>query len=463
METASKKLTLYDIPEFVEPELHKMKVLYYINLFLLVTLFLMPQYFGIDIGYDITCTRFAIILMVLYVIFNHKVVFAFIDNVPKCVVTIPFLAYLFVAAYTMIIRTDINAFMVVFFEILTFYILLFGIRYVIGVIRSIKIIIFCAYFLGFYGLVEYVAGHSLYLQFLSTVPNVVENVYRSGHYRIMGPCGHPLGFGMLLILFLAIACYDLEREEIFLFKRPVLLIVLLVDIFLTGSRSTLGLAIIELGIIFIFSGMDNIKKSLTILVIAGIFAGLFLFLNRNNSLGRYLLMQIASVIDTALGTRYSEMFGAETGILESSEEYRQYLLKVFGLDWLNPLVGRGVKRGFGAEIVGEDGVIVFLHSTDNYYVSQYIKYAYPGLIAYISVIASSLYTLFKNGLRYRCSFLIVIFIGSVIYFLNLWWVDSLQTLKFFYAYLALALGMIMHLQRLSTKDDKESEHKIEGG
>ena len=145
METASKKLTLYDIPEFVEPELRKLKGLYFINLFLIVTDFLMPQYFGIHIGYDITCTRFANILLVVYVLFNLKIVLAFIDNSFKCAVTFPLFAYLFVAAYTMIFRTDVNAFMMVFLEILTFYMLLFGIRYVIGVIRSIKIILFCAY------------------------------------------------------------------------------------------------------------------------------------------------------------------------------------------------------------------------------------------------------------------------------------------------------------------------------
>ena len=449
METASKKLTLYDIPEFVEPELRKLKGLYYINLFLLFTIFLMPQYFGIRLGYDITCTRLANILLIVYVLFNLKIVLAFIDNSLKCAATIPLMAYLFVALYTMIFRTDINAFMMVFLEILTFYMMLFGIRYVIGVIRSIKIILICAYLLGFYGLLEYVTGHSLYLQFLSTIPNTVSNVYRSGHYRIMGPCGHPLGFGLLLLIFLAIACYDIDRDEIYLFKRPVLLIVLFFDIFFTGSRSTLGLAVIELGVILVFSGVNNIKKSLTILVVLGIFVGIFLFANRNNSFGRYLMMQIASVIDTALGTRYSELYGAEIGRLDGSEEYRKFLPKIFTLEWLNPLLGRGVRRGFGAEFVGEDGVSVVIGSVDNYYVAQFIKYAYPGLIAYVVFIVTSLFHLFKNGLRYRSGLLTVIGITLSIYFINLWWVDALQTLKFVYVFLALAFGTLIHLKKIS--------------
>ncbi|MBO6089008.1 MAG: O-antigen ligase family protein [Lachnospiraceae bacterium] len=233
------------------------------------------------------------------------------------------------------------------------------------------------------------------------------------------------------------------------------------DIFFTGSRSTLGLAVIEVGVILVLSGKDNIKKSLIVLVIVVVFALLFLFINRNNSLGRYLMMQIASVIDTALGTRYSELYGAEIGRLDSSEEYREYLPKIFGLDWLNPIVGRGVKRGFGAEFYDENGAIVYIHSTDNYYVSQYIKYAYPGLIAYLFLIARSIITLFRNGMKYRCSLLTVILIGTTIYFINLWWVDALQTLKFLYAYLALALGVIMHLKQLSNEIDKKSVPKTD--
>ncbi len=440
---------MYDIPEFVEPELRKLKGLYFINVFLIVTTFLMPQYFGIHIGYDITCTRFAFIFLFVYILFNLKIVLAFVDNTLKCALTVPIFAYLFVALYTMIFRVDIQAFMMVFLEFMNFYLLLFGIRYVIGVIRSIKIILFCAYFLGFYGILEYVVGHSLYLQFLSTVPNNVENIYRSGHYRVMGPCGHPLGFGLLLLFFLAVACYDIDRDEIYLFKRPVLLVVLFMDVFFTGSRSTLGLAVIELGIILLFSGITNIKKSLTVLVVLCIFAGFFLFLNRNNSLGRYLIMQIASVIDTALGTRYSELYGAEIGRLDGSVEYREYLPKIFGLNWLNPILGRGLKRGFGAEIVGSDGVLVVIQSVDNYYIAQFIKYAYPGLITYVWFIIASLVTLLKNGLRYRCGLITLVGIGAGIYFVNLWWVDALQTLKFTYAFIALALAALMHMKKLS--------------
>ncbi|MCR5719724.1 MAG: hypothetical protein K6F84_04085, partial [Lachnospiraceae bacterium] len=205
-----------------KPELCGLRILLVINLFLIVTDFLMPQYFGVHIGWDITCTRLANMLLCGYCLFNPGIVGMFLKSSVKHALIVPVMAYLFVAAYTCVFRVDINAFVMVFLELLTMYMLVFGIRFVIGIRRTIRIIIGCAYFLGLYGMVEATFGYSLYLKFLKTVPTSVTNCYRSGHYRIMGPCGHPLGYGLLLLLFLAIACYDYDRDKIYIFKRPLL-------------------------------------------------------------------------------------------------------------------------------------------------------------------------------------------------------------------------------------------------
>ena len=151
-----------------KPELSGLKTLYVVNMFLLITLIVMPQYFGIHIGVDITCSRFANIILIIYSLANYKIFNLFVQNFLRCSVTIPLVLYLFVAAYTTVIRVNISAFMIVFFEILTFYMVIFAIRYVIGINKAIKIIIGCAYFLGVYGFVEFAAGQSLFHKFLST-------------------------------------------------------------------------------------------------------------------------------------------------------------------------------------------------------------------------------------------------------------------------------------------------------
>lgn len=413
------------------PELKNLKLLYWIYAFLIFVAYIMPQYFGVHIGFDITTTRFANILIILYMIFSPKVLTHFWKTTIRCEIFLPLCLYLFVGAYTMVLRTDINAFFMIFMEILTLFMLVYGIRYVVGYKRAIKWSIYCAYFLSCYGLVEYLYGESIFLKFLSTVPNAVANYYRSGHYRIMGPCGHSLGYGLLLILFIAIACIDLEKNELFLFKRPILLVLLYVNVFLTGSRSTLGIAVVEAVVILLFSNRRNIKKSLLILCVFVVAIAVFLLLFYKTDIGQYVLGQIASVIDQVFGTNYAAGFGVETERLEDSSSYREALPYIFTLDWLNPLIGRGT--GFsGAEVNG-----VFIHSIDNYYVAQYIKYAYPGLIAYVLFMIVFAYVLIKDIVKSGSAVSKAIFIGAFFYFLNLWWVDALQTLKFMYILIAI--------------------------
>lgn len=433
-----------------EPELRNLKVLYALMVFLIITDFVMPQYFGIHIGYDLTCTRLADLLIVLYMFLNRKILTHFGDMVIHHIFIIPFVIYLFVSVYTMVYRVDINAFFLVFLEILTFYILVYGIRYVVGWKRAIKISIRCAYFLGIYGLVEFFYGQSIFLKFFSTVPNSVANSYRSGFYRIMGPCGHALGYGLLLLLFIALACMDVEKDEVYLFRRPFLIGLLYVNVFLTGSRSTLGIALIEMFLILLISGTKNIKKSCVIIFFLLAALGVFLLLFGRTGIGRYVMMQITSVMDQFLGTSYSGLFGADTTTLDNSEEYRKYLPRIFQLDWLNPWIGRGVSRIFSAEIDG-----VYIKSIDNFYVSQYIKYGYPGMIAYILFIVVAVVFLIRAAWKYHSCVFKLVLIATICYFFNLWWLDALQTLKFEYVLLAIACARYMWEEQMMKCDNEQ--------
>lgn len=421
-----------NLMENYEPELRGLKVLFGLYTFFWLGSIIMPQYFGINIGYDITCARLSNLLFIIYMVSSPLIVTHFAKTVFQCEVFYPLCLYLVVAAYTMVFRADINAFFLVFLEVFSLLMMVYGIRYVIGYRRAIKWIIGCAYFLGFYGLVEFVYGKSLFLQFFATMDTGVVNSYRSGHYRIMGPCGHSLAYGLVILLFIAIACVDLERNEIYLFKRPVLLVVLYVNAFLTGSRSTLGIATVEMVVILLFSKRRNIKKTLFYLICAGAALVLFLMAFSKSSLGQYLLGQIASVIDQAFGTNYAIKYGVDTETLNNSEIYREVLPLVFKLDWLNPLVGRGIKGFGGVELGG-----VFVHSIDNYYVAQYIKYAYPGMISYILFMFVLAVVLIRDIIKSKSAVSKVVFIGCVFYFFNMWWVDALQTLKYLYIFVAI--------------------------
>lgn len=440
-----------------KPELRNLKVLYFTDMFLLVALFVMPQYFGVHIGWDITCTRFANLLLIAYGCLNLKILAKFLYTIRSTSVTIPLFLYLFVALYTMVFRADINAFMLVFFEILTFFMLIFSVRYVIGIKKTINIIIGCAYFLSIYGLVEFVVGHSLYLQFLRTMYTTVANCYRSGYYRIMGPCGHPLGYGLLLILFIGFACLDVDKDEIYLFKRPILLLLLVANIFLTGSRSSQGIVAFEILALFIFSKRINKKKTLLIATFLVTAIVLFLIVGSDTKIGHYLLTQIMPLIDRAFGTNFSINFGVDTTTLANSENYRKYLPRIFTLDWLSPVLGRGLKGFSGVEFFAEDGSSVYIHSMDNYYVGQYIKYAYPGMVTFAFFELVLLIDMIKNVIKYKSGTMMTILIACICYFYNLWWVDSLQTLKFVYTFIAIYFALKLYLNDVGRSGKLEAD------
>lgn len=412
-------------------ELRNLKLLKGIYIFLVVTLIVMPQYFGIHFGYDLTCTRAANLLIILYMFMCPMVMTHFWHTSLRCPVIYPLLAYLFVGGYTMVYRKDINAFFLIFLEVLTFFMLIYGIRYVLGYRKVLKIVIGCAYFLTIYGFAEYVYGRSIFLQFLLTMPAKVMNSYRSGHYRIMGPCGHSLAYGLLLIIFISVSSYDPEKDEVYLFHRPGLLLMLLGNVFLNGSRSTLGIVCLECLLILLFSKRTAFKKTIVFAFFALFISGAALILLQGTELGQYLMGQLMSVVDQVFGTSYAGKFGVDTTTLENSTNYRKYLPYIFKLDWLNPIIGRG-NRFFGAEIEG-----VYIKSIDNYYVSQYIKYAYPGLISYVLFIIISAVILIREIYKRKSGLAKMVLIGFGCYFLNLWWLDTLQTLKFIYFLLAI--------------------------
>ena len=305
-----------------------------------------------------------------------------------------------------------------------------------------------------YGFIEFAAGQSLFLKFLKTVPSAVTNCYRSGFYRIMGPCGHPLGYGLLLILFVAIACLDYEKEELYLYKRPILLFMLIANTFLTGSRSSQGIVIVEIVLIILFSNHTNRKKAIFYSMVLFLAAGFFLAVTYKTRIGQYLLMQITMLIDQLFDTEISLNFGADVTTLHNSEDYRKFLPYIFSLDWLNPLVGRGVKTGFSAQVFDSNGDYAFISSVDCYYINQYIKYAYPGLISFCAFIIISVVTMIKGIIRYKSATMKMVFIGFVCYFINLWWVDALQTLKFVYAFVALFFALLLFYRDAEKKKEK---------
>ena len=338
-------------------------------------------------------------------------------------------------------------------EFLFLFLLIYVIKNEIGVEKFLKIVCGCTYVLCILGIQEFITGVNLFHKFQTLNAHIVQFV-RSGSLRIMGPCGHALGYGLLLFILFTFCCIDIERNEINVLRRPILFLLIIINVFLTGSRSTLALFVLQVFILFLFSPPKT--KKITVIFLLVVLAGVvgMVVIAPGSGISRYIMMQVTSVIDTILGTNYALAYGAESSRLNDSTVYRSALPKIFFLDYLNPILGRGVSRRNGFVI---DGMNII--SIDNFYVVQYIKYAYTGLVSYLWFVISSLLDVVKAWHKRKKTIYIVVFIGLLIYYINLWWVDSLQTLRYAYALFAVVyVYMIEEGHINSTKRKREASH-----
>ena len=433
-------------------ELRNAKLLYILMSILLIADWVVPQYFGVHIGFDFTATRILNLLILAYFFMNRKVGNHFLKSVLDVQVTPYLLLYMCVMVYTTILRVNVNTFFLNFLDILTFYMVYYGIRYVIGVKKAIDWTMKIAWVLGIYGVVEYVLGFSPMIKFLMTLPNAAKVIYRSGQYRILGPCVHSIAYGMTLLFLLAIICVDYEKDEIDVLKNPALYVLLLFNVFLTGSRGPLGLAAVETILIIAVSKRKRRRRALLVafaMIIAFVVVELLII---NTSVGQYIMMQITSVIDEVFGTAYSVNFGADISLLNMSSGYRDYLPRIFTVEWLNPLVGRGANAQVGFEFDG-----VYVVSIDNFYVAMYIRYAYPGLITFVVFQIMTFVYLLRTAIKYKSGLSYAVAIGFVLYSVSLLWADYLQTTK--YMYIALAIYAAFYSERYQHRDREDARKR----
>ena len=173
------------------------------------------------------------------------------------------------------------------------------------------------------------------------------------------------------------SCFNVEKMELNIMANPLLFIMLTLNIVFTGSRSTLSVFFVEIFLIFIFSSKMRKKYFIFGGIIVLIFVVLFLMAFRNTGIAQYILLQISTIADELFGTEFSMKYGASLTDLSSSSNYRDQLKYIFQVDWLNPLLGLGRKRAFACEINGS-----FIQSVDNFYIAEFVRYAYPGMILY---------------------------------------------------------------------------------
>lgn len=396
--------------------------------------YILPQYFGVSLpGFDLTAQRLWILLVFGFLFSKRSRMTVFLDGIRRCGI-LPLLGgYLAICGYTAVLRFHIGTLLYPLIEVLAAFLMLYLIREYLGVAGALRLLRGMLTFLCLLGLVEAVIGRTPF-SYLETIRGLYTGgMIRSGSYRIMGPANHSLAYGLILISGLPLLCIDEKAWRFDFFRAVPQLLLVIVNVLLTGSRSTLAVMGLELLLLVLFApGIQKKKILLTVVPVVLLVLGLALAFPTSPP-GHYLLLQLATVMDEILGTDYAARFGVDTVSLANSASYRDALLDIFTVNWLNPWLGQGSGYHFSWYIPGG----ATIHSIDNFYVANYIRYGYPGLICYVLLLLQVIGSMLRRVFRARDGATLCLLLAVAGYFLNLWWMDTLQTIK--YAYIPIVL------------------------
>lgn len=404
------------------------------------SLFIMPIYFGIRLAFfDLTALRFFEILIVILIWKNPDRRQRFIDLVLKSRHTIFILLYMFVVLYTNIIHPSIGTiFYWMMNGIAVFYIMSYLITDVYGIELFLKKIRSYTYFVFLCSVFEIVTKKSPF-SFLNTLHKGGEQIQRFGAVRLIGNYTTTNGYSMFLCMLFPLLCYDIEKKRVDILKNigPILFLILI--IFLTGARLAVGIVILEFGLCCIIQNRKTLYKELIIILIAVPIIVIFLIAFRNIPFVQSILRTFFTAFDEVFNTSISLKFGADATILYNSSRYRELLLENTILDnWLNPFLGKGGSYAFHVYTEGYN-----IRSVDNFYVGQYIAYAWPGLITWLIMSLSCLKQSLKRWVKRREQLSWIISVMVVCYYISLWYLDQLQTFPVMLGFFGLINAMEM--------------------
>lgn len=390
------------------------------------------------VGPNITIQRLFLVIVYLWIFFNLERQNDFWQSIKGKKYRAIISCYLFICTYTAVFRRDFNTIFGVFVDCFLMYLLfLYILSYVESPESVLNLICKIVSIACILGIIEYITGFNLFAQ-LTFTNDVIPESLRDGILRIRVAYGHPLAYGMFLVLFFPFCCYDLKKSRIYLFNRPMTLMLVIVNILLTGSRSSIGIFGVELFLIAIITAKELKGRLLLTLIMIGIVGGFLLVAFLDNPFIQIAMRQIFYMIDELFDTQFAVDFGGDVSISNSSIA-RERLWKIFDYPGMNPVLGSGVteKKFFYIDNWR-------VTSVDNFYVNQYIKFAYPGLIATICMFATYLWNCVRGFWVYHSSVFLLCLISGAAYMGNLIVVDELATIKYFFFLLAFTKVLIQN-------------------
>lgn len=402
----------------------------------LISFAILPDWFGFYLGMLFSAKRIMLFVCFAMILFSRKRLNRFVQMIKKLTVANVLIGlYMFVRLYTAVYRRNVQTFAGEFLDgVMVFYFFCYLLKYEISKASMFKFLRITLWILCLCGLFEYLTQINLF-SFLNTSNAFGVGANIRGELRLRGNCHHPIQFGMYISMLFCLSCYDPKTEKLFLFRHPVLFILASLCVFFSGSRGPFGLYLFSLPMICLFSGRDERIKSFVILsAIIAVFVLVMLFVYKTYA-GQWTLHMFASVVDSIFDTTLVNDHFSQLGIsYDSSTAYRDALAKVFQLDYLNPLVGRGGGYSLSVAIDG-----IWLRSGDNNFVTTYIAYAYPGLITQALLFLLCLGLSLRGRIKQKEPLFGAIFVAAIAYIIGLWFVAAMGTFMYFWMLLAIAV------------------------
>lgn len=411
----------------------------------LFAVFVLPQYFGISLpGFALTAQRIMLVCLFAAIFTNQNRADAFfISNTGSMsghiLIVSPFV---FVSLATAILRSDpksfLNFFADAFLPMILMVYLAANVFTLKEMLKSLKILLLVVCIACY---LEALVLHKNPYSFIHTIKSVSGgSEWRGDSYRVAAMTAHPIALGMYLLMMTPLICVDVDRRAVNISKNWVLLLFVGGAMLLTGSRMPLASFALELVILFVLTEKSVKGVMVPYILVCGTLAVLSIILLRNEShVRRYVILNLYQIIDSVFGTNLTlDEFGYwQWTLINWSSDYRDVLPSLLFSGDYDPLLGLGVGTAdifnFTAFVGGKR-----IASIDNYYVMQYLRFAWPGLITMLLTFAYILIRCVVGTLKRNSEVCKALLVSFALYFVNLWFVADLETFKYAFSLFGLA-------------------------
>jgi len=428
---------------------YKLNIGKFLSVLFVISLFLFPKYFSIELSASLPIITVQRILMFCLIFFvfgsqnRSRKFFNIIHTVRVKWISV----YILSAAISTVFNINsqsINGFLSVIIEqILLFFLMIYICEEVLGVNQVIKLVKKLMFILAILGIFESLFNYNIFnLLYTTSRQLILATTYeRMGMLRATGPFGHPLAYSLVIIIIFPLMFYNTRNSKIEIKLYNFLFCILAVNMILTGSRSSMIIFLVQCVLLVnLAKGKSKINNYLFIfLIMLCIIIGLITN-SSSNSLG-YVSKLFYSISDSLFHTNYISDFGDNADPFL----YRNALFKILTNSNINILIGQGANYMVDNVINLTDlyslneytGTLV-VKSVDNFYILRVIEYGLVGLTAFLLLVGNLIKKLILDiKISKVCSFSALILVASVGYVTELFAVGDCDTIKFFWFVLAI--------------------------